>query len=108
MNQAADSNSGTYNVPAHMPDRLVFDVDFYNSPQPMEDFQIAWSNVRNAAPSAIFWTPRNGAHWDFMRGADIASVQSGIQTLPQRSRPDSGQHRPAIPVGTTRDGSSGL
>jgi cytochrome P450 len=94
MSEAAPSPVAGYNLPDHVPKNLVFDIDLYNLPQPMEDFQIAWSNVRKAAPGGIVWTPRNGGHWIVLRGAAVAEVQSDYKRF--------SNHHVMIPANTER------
>jgi len=58
-------------APDHVPPDLVMDFDFYAMPEGTSDPAQIWHDlVRQGAPS-IFYTPRNGGHWVFLRYADI-------------------------------------
>lgn len=58
--------------PAHVPDHLVYDFDFY-ALGGESDIHRAWLRLRDAPD--IFWTPRNGGHWVATRGEDIQAIQ---------------------------------
>jgi len=61
--------------PAHVPDHLVADVDFYNLPGMEEDAQLAWLALKCAYPP-IFWTPFNGGHWIATASDDIKALHT--------------------------------
>ncbi|MDB5583879.1 MAG: cytochrome [Bradyrhizobium sp.] len=61
--------------PAHVPDSLVRDFDFYRVPGADDDVQLAWRSLHDTAPD-IFWTPRNGGHWVATRHDDIKEIQT--------------------------------
>jgi cytochrome P450 len=61
-------------IPAHVPQELVFDFDFFDPPGGAEDIHLAWRRLHDVAPD-IFWTPRNGGHWVATRAADIDVMQ---------------------------------
>jgi len=60
--------------PAHVPEELVRDVDFFEIIHGEEDAQTAWRRLQLEMPP-VFWTPRNGGHWMVTRAEDIATVQ---------------------------------
>lgn len=60
--------------PAHVPQELVRDFDFYDLPGSEDDIQAAYAAVQRANPD-IFWTPRNGGHWVATRYEDITAMQ---------------------------------
>jgi cytochrome P450 len=61
-------------TPAHVPPRLVRDVDVFNLPGADEDVHLAWRRLQQEGPE-IFWTPRNGGHWIATRADDIEAMQ---------------------------------
>ena len=61
-------------TPAHVPQRLVRDVDIFNLPGAEEDVHLAWRRLQQEGPE-IFWTPRNGGHWIATRADDIEAMQ---------------------------------
>ncbi len=69
--------------PAHVPDELVRDFDFYNLPGSDQDIQSAYRDAQLAYP-AIFWTPRNGGHWVATRAEDIVVMQRDFARFSQR------------------------
>ena len=57
--------------PDHVPAELIVDFDFFHVPDHVSDPAQIWHDlVRRGAPP-IFYTPRNGGHWVFLRYADI-------------------------------------
>lgn len=63
-----------FEVPPHIPSRLVYDVDFYNLNLGDGDVQQAWKQIQDNAPD-IFWTPRNGGHWIATRATEIKEIE---------------------------------
>jgi cytochrome P450 len=60
--------------PDHIPSDLVVDFDFFDVPADVSDPVQIWHGlVRRGAPP-IFYTPRNGGHWVFLRYSDIAEA----------------------------------
>ena len=60
--------------PDHIPSELVLDFDFFDVPADVSDPVQIWHGlVRRGAPP-IFYTPRNGGHWVFLRYSDIAEA----------------------------------
>lgn len=56
-------------VPAHVPQELVRDIDYF-AIQPRDgDLHLGWHEL-HAGPD-IIWSPRNGGHWIFTRADDI-------------------------------------
>jgi cytochrome P450 len=70
-------------VPAHVPQELVHDFDFFAPPGADEDVQLAWKRLHEAAPD-IFWTPRNGGHWVATRAEDILEIQTNHERFSHR------------------------
>ena len=60
--------------PAHVPEALVVDFDFYNLPGADEDIQLAYRAFQQTCPD-IFWTSANGGHWVATRAEDIEAIQ---------------------------------
>jgi cytochrome P450 len=60
--------------PAHVPEHLVRDFNFYNIPGAAEDIHVAYAAIQQSSPN-IFWTPHNGGHWVATRGEDIVTMQ---------------------------------
>jgi len=57
--------------PDHVPAELIVDFDYFDVPAHVTDPVQIWHDlVRKGAPP-IFYTPRNGGHWVFMRYADM-------------------------------------
>ncbi len=57
--------------PDHVPADLIVDFDFFDVPGDVTDPVQIWHDlVRRGAPP-IFYTPRNGGHWVFLRYHDI-------------------------------------
>ena len=48
--------------PAHVPDSLVYDFDFYADPEVLKNAHDKALKIAREAPP-IFWTPRQGGHW---------------------------------------------
>jgi cytochrome P450 len=62
MSEAAPIHSAGALKPAHVPDSLVYDFDFFHEPELLKDpSRCILAMLKNAPP--IFWTPRNGGHW---------------------------------------------
>ncbi|MGE0388098.1 MAG: cytochrome P450 [Gammaproteobacteria bacterium] len=61
-------------VPAHIPDRVVRDFDFYNLPGTdggvSAEIHVDWKRVQDTFPD-VFWTPHHGGHWVLTRFAQI-------------------------------------
>jgi cytochrome P450 len=57
--------------PDHVPADLIVDFDFFDVPADVTDPVQIWHDlVRRGAPP-IFYTPRNGGHWVFLKYHDI-------------------------------------
>jgi cytochrome P450 len=54
--------SPTTDRPAHVPDGVAFDFDFFHDPGLHEDPHARLARLAREAPP-LFWTPRNGGHW---------------------------------------------
>ncbi|CAB3722352.1 cytochrome P450 [Paraburkholderia rhynchosiae] len=61
-------------IPAHVPPKLVVDVDIYNPPGAGDDYHLALKRLHDDGIPDIFWTPRNGGHWIATRGDDIYQI----------------------------------
>lgn len=58
-------------APDHVPDELVVDFDFFKVPEDVTDPVQIWHRLARDGAPPIFYTPRNGGHWVFLRYADI-------------------------------------
>ena len=70
--------------PAHVPDMLVRDFDFFAFPGSDNDVHGAWKRVQEEMP-ALFWTPYNGGHWVATRAADIELMYSDPMRFSSRT-----------------------
>ena len=48
--------------PAHVPDHLVYDFDYYRDPALLRDAHARIIELQDRAPP-VFWTPRHGGQW---------------------------------------------
>lgn len=69
--------------PAHVPEALVGDVDFFDLPGMDDDAQLAWLRLKDQYPP-VFWTPHNGGHWIATHGADIRQIQTDHKRFSHR------------------------
>lgn len=61
-------------TPDHVPADRMMEFDFFEVPEGVSDPTDIWHNlVKNGAPP-IFYTPKNGGHWVFLKYADIAEA----------------------------------
>jgi len=83
--------------PAHVPDDLVHDFDFY-ALHDEPDIHAAWLRLRDAPD--IFWTPRNGGHWVATRGEDIQAMQLDHERFSHKRHyiPFNPEGFPALPL----------
>jgi cytochrome P450 len=66
--------------PAHVPDSLVYDFDFFRDPALLANaHDRVLDLVANAPP--IFWTPRNGGHWIFAGHAANFEASRDVETF---------------------------
>lgn len=73
-------NYGSVAKPAHVPDALVVDFDYFHPPGiDGGTVYTAWHRLHDGPD--IVWTPRNGGHWILTRGEDIKWVQERYQTF---------------------------
>ncbi|MDB5683073.1 MAG: Cytochrome [Sphingomonas bacterium] len=64
----------TVERPAHVPEALVHDFDFFRpGPEGSDPFR-AWATLHGLPP--LVWTPRNGGHWIVTRGEDVPRILS--------------------------------
>lgn len=61
-------------APDHVPDDLLLDFDFFDMPADVSDPVQIWHGLIQKGAPPIFYTPRNGGHWVFLRYADIAEA----------------------------------
>jgi cytochrome P450 len=69
-------------IPAHVPESLVFDFDYFlpgGVSAPIPTAAVA-QRLHGIAPD-IFYTPRNGGHWAITRAADGAQVASNYEVF---------------------------
>ncbi|MYM64039.1 cytochrome P450 [Pseudomaricurvus sp. HS19] len=99
--------------PAHVPEALVYDLDYYADPGVLQDAHGRALQVAKEAPG-VFWTPRQGGHWvlrshnavfeasrdtERFSNAPISfeQLQAIIESLPE------GAPKPLIPAPITFD-----
>ncbi len=61
-------------APDHVPEDLILDFDFFHMPADVSDPVQIWHGLVEKGAPPIFYTPRNGGHWVFLRYADIAEA----------------------------------
>ena len=61
-------------APVHVPEDLIRDFDFFDMPADVSDPVQIWHGLIQKGAPPIFYTPRNGGHWVFLRYADIAEA----------------------------------
>jgi len=60
--------------PDHVPAELILDFDFFDVPAGVSDPVNIWHGLISRGAPPMFYTPRNGGHWVFLRYADIAEA----------------------------------
>jgi cytochrome P450 len=65
-------------IPAHVPERLVFDFDIYHDPRIKHDVQKGHMQLHEEAPD-IFYSPRNGGYWIVTRFAEATYIMTHPQ-----------------------------
>ena len=58
-------------APDHVPAELIHDFDFFEIPADVSDPVQIWHGLVRQGVPPIFYTPRNGGHWVFLRYPDI-------------------------------------
>lgn len=58
-------------APDHVPAELIVDFDFFHVPADVTDPVEIWHGLVQRGAPPIFYTPRHGGHWVFLRYADI-------------------------------------
>lgn len=58
-------------TPDHVPAELIVDFDFFHVPETVSDPVQIWHGLLEQGAPPIFYTPRNGGHWVFLRYQDI-------------------------------------
>ena len=61
----------TQTIPPHVPPHLVVDFDFFAVPASLRDPFDKWQALLDTGAPPIFWSPRNGGHWTFLKYDDI-------------------------------------
>lgn len=57
--------------PDHVPADLIVDFDFFQTPEGLTDPVQIWHDLVRRGVPPIFYTPRNGGHWVFLKYNDI-------------------------------------
>lgn len=60
--------------PAHIPDRLVRDIDMYALDGIESGYHEAWSELQKRGPEKLVWTPLTGGHWIAMEGPLVKEI----------------------------------
>jgi len=58
----------------HVPSELIHDFDMFDMPGDVSDPTEIWHRLRDQGVPEIFYTPRNGGHWVFLRYDDILAA----------------------------------
>jgi len=58
-------------APDHVPPELIVDFDFFSMPNGCPDPVQIWHGLVEQGAPPIFYTPRNGGHWVFLRYHDV-------------------------------------
>ena len=61
----------TPSPPDHVPADLIVDFDFFHTPEGLTDPVQIWHDLVRRGVPPIFYTPRNGGHWVFLKYSDI-------------------------------------
>jgi cytochrome P450 len=67
-----------------VPAARIMDIDVYAAPAPDQDFIDAWCAIKDASPSSLVWTPRNGSHWIATRGPEIEAIYRDHEAFSSR------------------------
>ena len=70
--------------PDHVPAELVVDFDFFQVPEGVSDPAQIWHDLLRKGAPPIFYTPRNGGHWVFLRYADIVEAYRNHENFSTR------------------------
>ena len=82
-------------APDHVPAELIVDFDFFAMPEGYSDPAEIWHGlVRRGAPP-IFYTPRNGGHWVFLRYHDIVEGYRNHEMFSTHKAAGTLSHSPA-------------
>lgn len=81
----------SWNVPDHVPEKLVVDFDLFKVEPGIKSPLEVWKNLEASGAPKIFWSPRNGGHWTFLTYEDI---REGFKTYQKFSN----RHTPIPPV----------
>lgn len=73
------ADNGLAQLPAHIPQHLVFDFDMYNPPNLSQGAQEAWATLQGPGIPDIVWTQRNGGHWIASRAKLIREAYENPQ-----------------------------
>jgi len=62
-----------YDIPSHVPGKVVVDFDIFNPPGGENDVHMAWKQALQFGPEFV-WTPHHGGHWICVRGAALSDI----------------------------------
>ena len=74
-------------VPEHVPEELVVDFDLFGVPEDLKDPIDKWHDLVKAGVPSIFWSPRNGGHWTFLRYDNIRDGYRNYEVFSNRHTP---------------------
>jgi cytochrome P450 len=74
------SVSPAVSKPAHVPDSVVYDFDYFADPAYLRDPHERVRDLLRTAPP-VFWTPRNGGHWMLISHAAIFNAARDVETF---------------------------
>jgi cytochrome P450 len=83
--------------PAHVPEHLVFDFDYFHDPRLAADVHEGMISLIGAAPD-VFWTPRNGGHWVATRWDHVNLVMTTPTIFSSQVQPPSAVQGMKIPL----------
>lgn len=81
------TRSANWHVPSHVPPDLVVDFDLFSIPPGLVDPVDKWHDLVAADVPRIFWSPRNGGHWTFLRYEDIREGYRNYESFSNRDTP---------------------
>lgn len=67
-------NTDTVPIPDHVPQRLVYDFDYFTLPDCRSSPHMRVAETLAAEAPPIFFSPRNGGHWVVTLGSDAAEM----------------------------------
>lgn len=78
------STPQTQSIPPHVPAHLVVDFDLFEVTPELRDPFDKWQALLDTGAPPIFWTPRNGGHWTFLKYDDIREAYRNHETFSNR------------------------